>query len=53
MRFFEGYRHPVEGREKCVCGKCFDKIEASEEKYCSFVMNALKNGKLKLRKKKN
>ena len=53
MSLFEGYRHPVEGRKKCVCGKCFDKIEASEAKYCSFVMNAFKNGKLNLRKKKN
>jgi hypothetical protein len=53
LRLFEGYRHPVEGRKKCVCGKCFDKIEASEAKYCSFVMNAFKNGKLNIRKKKN
>jgi hypothetical protein len=37
LGFFEGYRHPVEGRKKCVCGKCFDKIEASEAKYCSFI----------------
>ena len=53
LGFFEGYRHPVEGKKKCVCGKCWDKLEKSEAKYCSFVMNAFKNGKLSLRKKKN
>ena len=53
LGFFEGYRHPVEGKKKCVCGKCWDKLEKSEAKYCSFVMNAFKNGKLNLRKKKN
>jgi len=53
LRLFEGYHHPVEGRKKCVCGKCFDKIESSEAKYCSFVMNAFKNTKLNIRKKKN
>ena len=47
LGFFEGYRHPAEGRKKCVCGKCWDKIEKSEAKYCSFIMNAIKGKKQK------
>jgi len=38
---FEGFRHPVDGKKKCVCGKCWDKIEKSEEEYSDFIFNSL------------
>lgn len=41
LGFLEGYRHPVDGKKKCVCGKCWDKIEKSEKKYCNFIFNSL------------
>ena len=36
-----GYRHPVEGREKCLCSECFEKINESEEKYSKFISNSI------------
>jgi predicted amidophosphoribosyltransferase len=47
LGFFEGYSHPVEGKKKCVCGKCWDKLEKSEKRYCSFIMNEFKKLKIK------
>ena len=47
LGFFEGYRHPIEGKKKCVCGKCWDKLEKSEKRYCSFIMNEFKKFKIK------
>ena len=26
LRFFEGYRHPIQGKNFLVCGNCFNKI---------------------------
>jgi DNA-binding Lrp family transcriptional regulator len=41
LKFFGGYRHPVEGKRKCVCGNCWTELESSERKYGSFISNAL------------
>jgi len=38
----DGYRHPVDGKKKCVCGKCWDKLEKSEKEYSNFIINSLK-----------
>ena len=38
--FFQGYRHPVEGRDKCVCKNCRDRIQESEKNYSNFLHNA-------------
>lgn len=40
LGFFEGYIHPVEGEKKYVCGKCWDKLETSMEKYGEFISDA-------------
>lgn len=42
LEFFKGYRHPVEGWKKPVCGNCWYKLEMSERKYTNFIKNSVK-----------
>ena len=39
--FLKGYRHPIEGKKKCICRTCWDKIDKSESEYNKFIHNAL------------
>ena len=41
LGFLKRYRHPIEGRKKCVCGDCYYKIEKSEHEYNKFIRNAI------------
>ena len=43
--FLIAYSHPVEGRKKCVCGKCWERIDSSEKKYRDFIRDSIKNKK--------
>jgi DNA-binding Lrp family transcriptional regulator len=43
--FLSGYRHPIEGRKKCVCASCWDMLEKSEKKYTNFIHNAISSRK--------
>lgn len=40
LGFFEGYIYHVEGENKYVCGKCWDKLETSKRKYGKFIFDA-------------
>lgn len=39
LGILEGYRHPVEGKNKLVCKSCWNKIEESEKRYTSFLLD--------------
>jgi len=39
LDIIERYYHPVEGRKKIVCSGCWIKIENSENKYTSFILD--------------
>lgn len=39
--FLRGYRHPIEGKKKCICKTCWDKIDKSESEYNKFIHKAL------------
>ena len=41
LGLFGGYRHPIEGYRKCVCGECWNKLEKRERKYSKFIANAV------------
>jgi len=43
LRFWEGYHHPTLGFNIVVCGKCFEILEESMEKYRKFIINEFKN----------
>jgi hypothetical protein len=33
LRFFDGYRHPIQGKKTLICKNCFEKISKSIEFY--------------------
>ena len=37
LRIIEGYRHPTMEKDNLVCGKCFDTVFESVEKYREFI----------------
>ena len=39
LGIMEGYRHPVLGNRFLVCGKCFDKIDESMERWYTFCLS--------------
>jgi DNA-binding Lrp family transcriptional regulator len=39
------YRHPIRGREKNVCGICWDSLDKSEKEYSSFISHAVEKKK--------
>ena len=43
LRFWGGYYHPALGFNIFVCGKCFERLEESMEKYRKFIINEFKN----------
>jgi hypothetical protein len=44
LGIFGGYRHPVYGKNKYVCGDCFTKLDESMEKWREFVLsNSINN----------
>jgi DNA-binding Lrp family transcriptional regulator len=42
LNLLKAYRHPVEGKEKIVCGCCWDKVKDSECRYTSFILDHVK-----------
>ena len=47
LKFWEGYCHPTLGWKHPVCSKCYDSIEESLDKYCSFILSEYKKVKTK------
>jgi DNA-binding Lrp family transcriptional regulator len=39
LGILEGYRHPAEGWKKFVCNNCWYRLESSEMRYTSFILN--------------
>ncbi|UCH71882.1 MAG: Lrp/AsnC ligand binding domain-containing protein [Thermoplasmatales archaeon] len=41
VQFFKAYRHPVEGKKKCVCRTCWEKVEESQREYSNFILHSV------------
>ncbi len=40
LNLLGGFRHPVLGWSVCICRLCFEKINASEERYTNFILRS-------------
>jgi len=41
LKILEGHIHPIEGKNKCVCKQCWERLRNSENAYCQFIVKSL------------
>lgn len=47
LKFWQGYRHPVLGKNILICRKCLDDTEESIVKFRNFILKQFKKDKKK------